>query len=172
MSIKVEQNYEVRLVDGCAEQLLLSHSDPSKYPDYNALSFPQAFESAIRTPLETDRYCWREASGMAFCPRTEMYPVSDMNWSLGATSGCISNAHIDSSGFATVVEVMCGAKHWFLGVPREGQTYASFARIDTFLGDYDFNEPNEHRWRWEGVYLDSTSILCAYFSLCLSLTNA
>jgi hypothetical protein len=164
----IGHDYAVRLVDGCAEQLLLSHSEPSKHPDYNGLSFPQSFESAFKTKLETDRHCWREASGMAFCPSTETYPISDMNWCLGATKGCLSNAHIDSSGFATTIEVMCGRKHWFLGVPLAGDSYSSFASIDTFFGEYDFDQPNPHRWRWESVYLDSTTVLYVPFLLLLS----
>ena len=66
---------------------------------------------------------------------TTPYPTGHMRWGLAGTAHTISSLHVDSDGFGTFVQVMCGLKVWAVYRPHRDRplwdTY-SFSLPNTF----------------------------------------
>ena len=61
--------------------------------------------------------------------------------------------HCDSDGVGTVIEPLCGAKIWYLAVPKEGESFEEFASIDMFGSAFDTESLNEDKWDLEVLVL-------------------
>jgi hypothetical protein len=100
-------------VTGLARNIL----DNANRPDgkiLNGLGFPMWKDAhSDRTSYATDLVAWDYVRGKPYCGNTMTpYPTEHMRWGLAGTANAINFMHIDSDGFSTFVQVMCGKKVW------------------------------------------------------------
>jgi len=66
-----------------------------------------------RSSYATDMVAWDFLLGSPHCSAANTsYPTGHVRWGLAGTAHAVSTLHIDSDGFATFVQVMCGKKLW------------------------------------------------------------
>ncbi|KAJ3500229.1 hypothetical protein NLJ89_g9887 [Agrocybe chaxingu] len=156
-SIKVGQNQNLRLRDGTVAQLLEASFLPSG-KILNALEFPlsESPSGSMFQPFSTDMAAWRATKGLVGAWSESQIPVSDIRWALAALQWAMSFWHIDSDGFCTFVDVLCGQKWWMIGVPPEG-----IAELRTMFlrPGFDPQKINEKIWKIEGILLPRGSRL-------------
>jgi len=80
----------------------------------NGLDFPMWKDSQWdRSSYATDMVAWDFLLGNPHCSAANTsYPTGHVRWGLAGTAHAVSTLHIDSDGFATFVQVMCGKKLW------------------------------------------------------------
>ncbi|KAJ3493289.1 hypothetical protein NLJ89_g11055 [Agrocybe chaxingu] len=143
-SIQSGENPNDRLQNGTLEQLLEAAAGPNG-KILNALEFPfteprihlqQRFSSDMAAWFATDR------------PTEKLIvPVKDIRWGLAGLGGSVTHWHVDSDGFCTFIDVLCGLKLWMFGVtPRELASSTSMFLQPAF----ELSEPNIGRV--EGAY--------------------
>ena len=104
-------------VTGLASDLL----ENARRPDgkiLNGLEFVMWKDAGDKSLSATDLVAWDYLRGkrLSSNPPTH-YPIEDVRWGLAATANSVSWLHIDSDGFATYVQVMCGKKVWGVYCP-------------------------------------------------------
>jgi len=90
--------------------------------------------------------------GLPYCDNEAQYPTPDVRWGLAATRGARHWIHIDCDGLCTVIDLLTGAKIWFLYSPDPRYHAGIFGDIDQFLHDFDVTNPSKY-WAVEAVYL-------------------
>jgi hypothetical protein len=85
----------------------------------NGLDFPMWKDSQWdRCSYATDMVAWDHVRGRHHCKTiTTPYPMEHVRWGLAGTAHTFTALHIDSDGFATFVQVMCGMKVWVVYRP-------------------------------------------------------
>jgi hypothetical protein len=80
----------------------------------NGLDFPMWKDLQWdRSSYATDMVAWDFLLGDPYCGAANTpYPTGHVRWGLAGTAHAVSTLHIDSDGFATFVQVMCGQKVW------------------------------------------------------------
>ena len=69
----------------------------------------------------TDMVAWDYVCGKQCCGTvTTPYPTEHVRWDLAATAHTFTSLHIDSDGFSTFMQVMCGKKVWIVYRPSPG----------------------------------------------------
>ena len=69
----------------------------------------------------TDMVAWDYVHGKQCCRTvTTPYPTEHVWWGLAATAHTFTSLHIDSDGFSTFMQVMCGKKVWIVYRPSPG----------------------------------------------------
>lgn len=71
-----------------------------------------------------------------------------MRWTLAGLGGSRSYWHIDSDGFGTFVDVVCGEKWWCIAKPKK--------RSDSLNSFFKMNSQKEDGglgWEFEGILL-------------------
>ena len=98
----------------------------------NGLEFPMwADTPKERSVYAVDVVSWDYMRGKPYCgDLTTPYPTSHMRWGLAGTANTVTFLHIDSDGFSTFVQVICGKKVW--GIYREAPDLP-LSSINTFL---------------------------------------
>lgn len=99
-------------VTGTAKDLLDHAMSNGKI--LNGLDFPMWKDLQWdRSLYATDMVAWDFLLGNPHCGVTNTpYPTGHVRWGLAGTAHAVSTLHIDSDGFATFVQVMCGMKLW------------------------------------------------------------
>lgn len=106
----------------------------------NALEFPQEHVNLVSaSKLSTDRLAW-DATTVLHDKDSELYPIRDMSWGLGATAGAYTWWHIDSNGTLAKMEVKCGEKIWIFLFDEHGD----FLRTCAFE-DFQLDDPGKYR---------------------------
>ncbi|VDB99234.1 unnamed protein product [Peniophora sp. CBMAI 1063] len=85
--------------------------------------------------------------------------TAKMHWALAGVARSETVQHIDSGGYATVIEVLCGRKLWAIGTPVNGSAFAndtSCASRPSALDDWQSIERED--MRWESVLLEAGDI--------------
>jgi hypothetical protein len=91
------------------------------------------------------------------------YPTGHMRWGLAGTAHAVSMLHMDSDGFATFVQVMCGKKLWSLYRPDpEFPLSNPNALLDSNLFQLD-NIPPDAKSGLEAVVLRPGDMLYVLF---------
>lgn len=80
-----------------------------------------------------------------------------MKWGLAATAGAHHVWHMDSEGYGTWVQPMCGVKFWFVAVEKRDQR-GRFASAHLYE-DIDVGATNDDMWDVEMVVLSAGSEL-------------
>ena len=81
----------------------------------NGLDFPMWKNPQWdRRGYATDMVAWDHVRATRCEILTTPYPTEHMRWGLAATAHTFSSLHIDSDGFATFIQVMCGMKVWIV----------------------------------------------------------
>lgn len=85
----------------------------------NGLDFPMWKDAEWeRSFYATDMLAWDHLRGRLHCAGpTTPYPTEHMRWGLAATAHTFTSLHIDSDGFATFIQIMCGKKVWVVFRP-------------------------------------------------------
>ena len=82
------------------------------------------------------------------------------HWALAGVAGSETSQHIDSGGYATVVEVLSGKKLWAVGTRADGNAFANdtqcLSRPDESA---DWQSIDRSDMRWECVWLGPGDIL-------------
>jgi hypothetical protein len=122
----------------------------------NGLDFPSSHEFIRTFPFASDKIVWHGARGLPFC--REEFPTTKKRWGLCATAGAFHTAHVDTEGEGTFIKVDSGVKIWMIGVPKTQRTeghnaFDAYADVGTFLGKYNLDGTNVHRWKWQAVVL-------------------
>src|SRR5882762_3884122 len=117
-------------VTGQAKDLLEQATTGGKI--LNGLDFPMWKDSQWdHSSYATDMVAWDFLLGNPHCGAgTTPYPTGHVRWGLAGTAHAVSALHIDSDGFATFVQVMCGKKLWAVYRPAPTLPLSS---IDAFL---------------------------------------
>ena len=124
-----------------------------------------------RCSYATDMVAWDYVRGKQFCGTvTTPYPTEHVRWGLAATAHTFTSLHIDSDGFSTFVQVMCGKKVWIVYHPSPGLPLWStnlFTNGDWFQLD---KIPKNAQYGLEAMVLRPGDQLyfSSYFSLLLS----
>lgn len=86
----------------------------------NGLDFPMWKDAQWgRRPYATDMVAWEFLLGKAHGGAANTpYPTGHMRWGLAGTAHAVTMLHMDSDGFATFVQLMCGKKLWALYRPN------------------------------------------------------
>ncbi|KIJ91392.1 hypothetical protein K443DRAFT_126253 [Laccaria amethystina LaAM-08-1] len=122
-SIQVKNgDYGLRLHQGTLKQLFAKGSagpnDNGRI--LNALDFPLPTSDLSPDALCTDLHAWIATECLPFCnAHAAPLPSRDLRWGLVATYGALHYGHIDSDGFGTFVNVLVGAKYWFVTCPKQ-----------------------------------------------------
>ncbi|PPQ76482.1 hypothetical protein CVT24_013199, partial [Panaeolus cyanescens] len=118
----------------------------------NALDLP-LLKDYIQIPsLSTDHYSWIQAKGEHLWPLPTPYPTGDMRWALVGTADTLTFCHVDCNGLSTGVQVLCGAKVWFI---LHKKNSLSAEHIESYIGDHfqlDYM-PESSDYDVEAVYL-------------------
>ena len=103
----------------------------------NSLDLPmwKSCHHEERSAYATDVVAWDYARGHANCPRTTPYPTEHVRWGLAGAANTVTYLHIDSDGFCTDVQVMCGKKVW--AIYRESSE-VPLSSINTFIDPVNF----------------------------------
>ena len=152
-------------VTGHAKDLLENATLDGKI--INGLDFPMWKDSQWdRCSYATDMVAWDYLHGNPHCgTATAPYPTGHVRWGLAGTAHTVSNFHIDSDGFATFVQIMCGKKLWAVYRPSPTLSLSNtniFVSSDLFQLD---RIPPEPRFGLEAVVLRPGDVLYVFFSL-------
>jgi len=152
--VDVTDDYTVTQVTGTAKDLIASHQAGNKGKILNALDFPMIDGSPADSRLCTDGYGARVAL-RRWLPRRVRQ--DHMRWGLAATSGAHHVWHLDSEGYGTRVQPICGIKFWFVAAEKRGEKgkLASAHLYD----DIDVGATNNDKWDVEMVVLSAGSEL-------------
>jgi hypothetical protein len=131
----------------------------------NGLDFPMWKDSQWdRRAYATDMVAWDYLLGSPHCGTiTTPYPTGDMRWGLAGTAHTVSMFHVDSDGFATFGQVMCGKKLW--AVYRPSSTLP-LSDINFFLRSENFQLdkiPAKAKFGLEAVVLRPGDLLYVLF---------
>ncbi|KAG5337959.1 hypothetical protein C0989_008562 [Termitomyces sp. Mn162] len=118
-------------------------ADPPKA--LNCLYMPETDDAYAKLPYSTDSVAWKRTRGHTYCGNEELYPISDMRWSIASTGATTHYWHIDSDGFGTFIQVETGCKLWYVATPKSG-SFDDFASTELYTGDYDISATNHDRW--------------------------
>lgn len=125
-------------VNGLMTHLLENATSQGKI--LNGLDFPMWKDAQWdRRAYASDLVAWDNLVGSPHSGSiTTSYPTGDMRWGLAGTAHTVSMLHIDSDGFSTFGQVMCGKKLW--AVIRPSPTFSisdinAFVNPDTFQLD-------------------------------------
>ena len=123
-------------VNGVAKDFLDAVNKPNG-KILNGLDLPMwmDFPHAEQKSFATDVIAWNYACGQANCSRTTPYPTEHVRWGLAGTANAATFLHIDSDGFATDIQVMCGKKVW--GIYRESPEHP-LSSTDIFVDAQKF----------------------------------
>jgi hypothetical protein len=121
---------------GTLQHILDMARDP-KGAILNGLSFPLPLSAIKRDKISSDVEAWRLTEGLTFCNGKALYPTGCMRWGLASIAGSRHWAHVDCSGLATVLAVICGIKYWILFKPDLDNETDAGAHVDLFLNDFD-----------------------------------
>jgi hypothetical protein len=127
----------------------------------NGLDFPMWQDAQWeRRSYATDMVAWDFLHGEPYCgTATTPYPTGHVRWGLAGTAHTVSMAHIDSDGFATFVQVMCGKKLWAVYRPSPGlPLWDTDVFVDPDLFQLD-NVPEEAPFGLEAVVLRPGDLL-------------
>jgi hypothetical protein len=121
----------------------------------NALDFPMWKDPQWdRSSYATDMVAWDRLRGTPYCGHiTTHYPTEHMRWGLAGTAHTFTSLHIDSDGFATFIQIMCGMKVWAVYRPSSVFPLSSmnvFTHADSFEPD---KMPNDAQFGLEAVVL-------------------
>lgn len=159
-------------VNGLAKDFLENASSQRKI--LNCLDFPMWKDSQWdRRVYATDMVAWDYLLGSTYCGTiTSSYPTAHVRWGLAGTAHAVSMLHIDSDGFSTFGQVMCGKKLWAVYRPSPDLPLSNinaFIKSDTFQLD---KIPAKARCGLEAVVLRPGDMLCVFFfSFFLSLCS-
>lgn len=107
-----------------------------------------------RRSYATDMVAWDRIRGRHHCKSiTTPYPIESVRWGLAGTAHTFTSLHVDSDGFATFVQVMCGMKVWIVFRPSSDLPLSSinaFEEGDTFQLD---NIPKNAQFGLEAIVL-------------------
>ncbi|TFK17417.1 hypothetical protein FA15DRAFT_568602, partial [Coprinopsis marcescibilis] len=78
----------------------------------------------------------------------DLNPAKVMRWTLAGLGGAVSYWHIDSDGFGTFVNIVCGSKWWCIGKSEKG-----FLESDAFLKMDAERADGGQGWDVEGILL-------------------
>jgi len=122
-------------VTGLAKDLLENATPQGKI--VNGLDFPMWKDTQWdRRAYATDMVAWDHLLGSPHCGTiTTPYPTGHMRWGLAGTAHTVSMFHIDSDGFATFGQVMCGKKLWAVYRPSPSLPLSD---INAFLHSENF----------------------------------
>lgn len=162
-SIRGENGSLPVLMTGHAKDLLDNAKPDGKI--LNALDFPMWKDSQWdRRSYATDMLAWDYLHGTPYCgTATTPYLTGHVRWGLVGTAHAVSMFHIDSDGFATFVQVMCGKKLWTLYRPTSTLPLSStnvFTLPDIFQLD---RVPPRSGLGLEGVVLRPGDLLYVFF---------
>lgn len=135
----------------------------------NGLDFPMWKDSQWdQCSYATDMVAWDYLHGQAHCGSiTTQYPTPHMWWGLAGTAHTVSYLHMDSDGFATFVQVMCGMKVWAVyGSPPN----ISLSTINLFNKDSSFQLdtiPTGANYGLEAIILRPGDTLLVSLLICL-----
>jgi hypothetical protein len=121
----------------------------------NGLDFPMWKDSQWdRSSYATDMVAWDYLHGDPHCgTATTPYPTGHVQWGLAGTAHTVSMFNINSDGFATFLQVMCGKKLWAVYHPSPG---LPLSNINAFT-DSNFFEldsiPSKAQFGLEAVVL-------------------
>lgn len=150
-------------VNGLMTDLLENATSQGKI--LNALDFPMWKDSHWdRRAYATDLVAWDNLVGSPHCGSiTTSYPTGHMRWGLAGTAHTVSMFHIDSDGFSTFGQVICGKKLW--AVIRPSPTL-SLSDIDAFINSDTFQLdkiPPKAQFGLEAVVLRPGDLLYVLF---------
>jgi hypothetical protein len=118
-----------------------------------------------RCSYATDLVAWDYLLGNPHCPTSNTsFPTGHVRWGLAGTAHAVSTLHIDSDGFATFGQVMCGKKLWAVYRPSPTLPLSNinvFIREDTFELD---KIPSKAQFGLEAVVLRPGDLLYFCFS--------
>ena len=85
----------------------------------NGLEFPMWKDTHWdHSSFATDLVAWDYVKGKENGGHpTPPYPIEHVRWGLAGTANTVTYMHLDSDGFATFVQVMCGKKVWAIYRP-------------------------------------------------------
>ena len=132
----------------------------------NGLDFPMWKDSQWdRCSYATDMVAWDYLRGKAHCGAiTTPYPTEHMRWGLAGTAHAVTYLHIDSDGFATFVQAMCGKKVWAVFHPPPGVPLSS---IDYFNNSELFDLDDIPLWAQFGLEAIVLRPGDALYAICL-----
>lgn len=162
-SIRSENGILPVTVTGHAMDLLQNAKSDGKI--LNGLDFPMWKDSEWhRSSYSTDMVAWDYLHGDQHCSTgTEPYPTGHMRWGLAGTAHAVSMLHVDSDGFGTFIQVMCGKKLWAVYRAHPSLPLSS---TDVFLSPDCFQldrVPTHANFGLEGLVLrpgDLMSVIC------------
>ena len=120
----------ISVVRGMAGDIL-DHGTKPNGKILNGLEFPMWKDTQWdNSSFTTDLLAWEFVRGSeAGGHPTPSYPIEHVRWGLAGTANSFTDLHIDSDGFGTFVQVMCGKKVW--GICRP--TFYSLSSTEKFL---------------------------------------
>jgi len=139
----------------------------------NGLEFPMWKDSQWdRCSYATDMVAWDYLRGKPHGGTvTTPYPTGHMRWGLAGTAHTVTSLHIDSDGFATFVQLMCGKKIWAVYSPSPD---LPLSNTDAFIFPDRFQLdriPPKAQFGMEAVVLRPGDLLYVFvfsFNVCLS----
>jgi hypothetical protein len=150
-------------VMGHMEDLLANATSDGKI--INGLDFPMWKDPQWDwCSYATDMVAWNYLQGNSHCgTATTPYLTGHVQWDLAGTAHAVTVLHIDSDGFATFIEVMCGKKLWAVYHPSSTLPLSStnvFMYSDVFQLD---QIPRNAPFDLEGVVLRPGDLLYVLF---------
>jgi hypothetical protein len=150
-------------VNGVMNDLLENATSQGKI--LNGLDFPMWKDSQWdRRAYATDLVAWDNLVGSPHSGSiTTSYPTGHTRWGLAGTAHAVSMFHIDSDGFSTFGQVMCGKKLWAVFRPHPTLPVSdinAFINPDTFQLD---TIPGKAQFGLEAVVLRPGDLLYVLF---------
>lgn len=133
--------------------MMLQEANSANGRILNALDFPMPHTGIDwKSNYASDRVAWSSMEGSFMCQRDNSFPSSDLYWGIAATKGASHGIHVDSNGFGTVVETMCGAKVWFVARSMDA-IEIPFANWDMYTKPFNVQRPGHLKCWMEAMYL-------------------
>jgi hypothetical protein len=131
----------------------------------NGLDFPMWKDAQWdRHAYATDMVAWEYVLGRPYCGQaTSSYPLGHVRWGLAGTAHTVTMLHIDSDGFSTFGQVMCGKKLWAIYRPSPD---CPISDIKAFLNSDSFQLERitpKSQFGLEAVVLRPGDMLYAFF---------
>ena len=161
-------DYSLRIRQGTLKQLFTKGSagpnDNGRI--LNALDFPLPTSDLSPDALSTDLHAWIATERLPFCnAHAAPLPSRDLRWGLVATYGALHYGHIDSDGFGTFLNVLVGAKYWFVARPKNNNNFRQTGYTYLYsLNNWCMEQPNLEMWCIEAILLTPGMQLYEFFS--------
>lgn len=122
----------------------------------NALYAPNPNADVSLNSFASETRAYRQTTTEPYCQDRRL-PAGDLRWNIAGTKGAHHYWQIDSEGFATFIDVLCGKKLWIVARPKNPKDFFALSLWNDL--DFDVSAPNLDKWNVEAVVLTPTTRL-------------